>query len=545
MVSDGVHFSAPDRVTVVVSVNLAPVMVATMPKTMTLMLGTASMKMRLSDYMADPENDALTFSLQSSNSEIVQVHVNDEMATLAPMDLGISKITMAASDGFNETSHTMRIKVMLDPTLGAGRELLSEYALNLTDGIMHSISERLTGPMAATNGWIDPDGSSFALPFRNKKDTDPVGEISLWGRANRSSLSKTADMHNWQGNTESQSLGVDGVLGESTVLGVLLTRMDALFDASSQIHPFDSLQPTLANYESKLINFHPYVGWSKGNFNLWGAIGTGHGTLHTTIDRSSRHGSGLRLNTAQLGASGLIAGRNTKVRFKTELMTARLRIASDEFILAGEVEAQHMRMSMEAEHSWHFANGGELSPSLELGLRRRGGEGMVGQAAELGAALRYQSLAAGISLEIGGRTLIATDESYEGYEESGVHLALRIDAGRAGRGLALSLQPSRGDTNSGMGRLWEDDLQELLRDEPSIADDADLLDAEISYGISLPQGALLLTPYSTMRWSDDSNRDLELGARLNLDDRMQISLHTVKAEQNPERNLNLQASFSF
>ncbi len=124
------------------------------------------------------------------------------------------------------------------------------------------------------------------------------------------------------------------------------------------------------------------------------------------------------------------------------------------------MNANRLRLALEGSHEQALAWGGSLTPSLELGLRHDGGDGITGGGVEIGGGLRYRDPATGLTIEGSGRVLTGQDE----YREWGLGGSVRFDPGAGGRGLSFSLFPTWGQTSSGVERLWDQDVAELARE---------------------------------------------------------------------------------
>ena len=95
----------------------------------------------------------------------------------------------------------------------------------------------------------------------------------------------------------------------------------------------------------------------------------------------------------------------------------------------------------------------QLTPSLQLGVQRDGGDAENGAGFNLGGTLRYADGALGLSVETSGRYLLGHEDS--AYREWGASATIRVDPGIPGRGLTLSAVPSLdADASGGAERLW-------------------------------------------------------------------------------------------
>ena len=108
---------------------------------------------------------------------------------------------------------------------------------------------------------------------------------------------------------------------------------------------------------------------------------------------------------------------------------------------------------IEGARRWQFDSGVVLTPTVELGLRYDDGDAETGGGLEVGAGLRLENAARGLSAELTGRSLLAHQASE--LSEWGVGGSLRFEPGGGDRGLSIGLRSTLGAASSGITRLWE------------------------------------------------------------------------------------------
>ena len=173
-------------------------------------------------------------------------------------------------------------------------------------------------------------------------------------------------------------------------------------------------------------------------------------------------------------------------------------------------DASRMRLALEGSRSFETGGGGVLTPGLELGVRRDGGDAETGTGVELGGGLSWADTDSGLSMEARVRTLVAHEDS--GYEEWGASGAVRLDPGASGRGLSFSLAPTWGAASSGVDRLWS------ARDARGFVPDGEFeperrLQGELGYGLAAFGGGFTGTPNVGFGLTDTA-REVRLGWRL-------------------------------
>ena len=436
--------------------------------------------------------------LDDANSRLLQFRAPNQEGTLV--------FELAVSDGINASlPDRVRVRVVraqLRP------EIMSQYALLLGDDISRAIAHRMEHLQAPAGSEppVDesaPGGVAFSLPLTTRtleSGAGPGYKVGFWGRSSELSLSSEETDLQWQGRADNRHLGVDGRYTEHTVLGLMLSRFDSEF---SYTDLFGFGGESAGQYTFGMVGVHPYVGWTRDRLALWGALGAARGTFNLEfLDDIAVVPSAASLRTAIFGASSLLRDGGWRLSFKSQASAAQLRVSGSNSIVGESVDNWRLLLSLQSAHRIATGAGAFLEPILDLGLRREGGDGRS-EGIEAGLSLNYNSRAAGISIAAGSRKMIVARGSYE---ESGSYLRLQLDTDADGRGLALSLAPTEGDTSSGIDHLWQAQLGDLGDGEPVRAR---RLHSQISYGLVL--AGKLWTPYGDFQWSDGEMLSGELG----------------------------------
>ena len=192
-----------------------------------------------------------------------------------------------------------------------------------------------------------------------------------------------------------------------------------------------------------------------------------------------------------------------------------------------KVDANRARLSLESTNTVTWGNGARTDRKVELGARHDGGDGVTGTGIELALGLRHVS-AAGLSVEGKIRALLGHSSDIN---EWGISGTIKQTSGADGQGFSFALSPGYGDDASDLQNLWEHGLDaDGTGNTGNDTDYAARLDARVGYGINgfsapnwLGTGSGLLTPYSAMTLSDDSNR-YRLGVQWKLGERFDLDL---------------------
>ena len=372
--------------------------------------------------------------------------------------------------------------------------------------------------------------------------TAPIpGTLTLWGSGDYRNLSgedkeQTLD---WDGDLFSLHLGVDAHITAEAIGGVALSWSEGEMDTNK-----DKIKET---YDTSMTSINPYLGWSDEYGEVWMTAGYSKGELERDIDGTTSTND-LSMQTFAIGGNSILLQRGADtLRLKGEISQSVLAVDANQDrsgLPEMEVDANRARLSLESTNTVTWGNGARTDRKVELGARHDGGDGVTGTGIELGLGLRHIS-AAGLSVEGKIRGLLG----HEGdINEWGISGTIKQSAGADGQGFSFALSPGYGDDSSDLQRLWEHGLRDADGNASSGTTDADgnadpdytartraysaRLDARIGYGVNgftapswlgSGSGIGLLTPYTAMTLSNDSNR-YRLGLQWKLGDHLDFDL---------------------
>ncbi len=285
-----------------------------------------------------------------------------------------------------------------------------------------------------------------------------------------------------------------------------------------------------------MTSVYPYVAWWHGEgVHLWGAMGYGAGEVEIDDDEAGVQSSDGTLKAAALGGhvrllsdNDLIrGGEATTLTLKGEAWAARFDLENNGGLMRGlKIGVNRLRLVLEGEHPHGLPSGAILTPSLELGLRRDGGDGETGAGVEVGGALHYADAASGLTMQVRGSALAAHAGDVEEWNAGG---SVRVDPGLKGRGLSFKLALSLGAAESRMNRLGEYRVSSDLASSAETTS-AVRLDAELGYGFLVLGGNDVLTPYAGLESSDEGARRYRLGGRLKIGPALSLGLEVERSE---------------
>ena len=258
---------------------------------------------------------------------------------------------------------------------------------------------------------------------------------------------------------------------------------------------------------SALTGVHPYVGYALSErVKLWGVLGYGSGSLELVLPGEEAIRTDMDMTMSALGVRGAVwsTPSGLELALRSDVLWVTTGSSSASGLVATEGDASRVRLVVEGSRPFVVGGGGLLTPTLELGVRRDGGDAEAGSGVEVGGRLLYAS-PSGLSLEASLRGLVAHESS--SYEEWGASGALRYAPGEAGLGLSASVVPTWGLASSGVSRMWNQPSARGLAAAPELSQaPAARVDAELGYGLRTLNGRGVLTPYASGSLVEGSER---------------------------------------
>ena len=455
---------------------------------------------------------------------------DDALARFAALnEVILSEVIRSMTDS-TVNAITQRIKQSTAPGPKAATLTLNGRAMSLADltptdnlsGVADNppVAGMLTGiaRSVADGSWQlgrALGNSSFMLPT----DSD-LAELTLWGGGDYRELSGESGALDWDGDLGSGILGADTPVSDTLLVGLAVSWQSGDFDykevTADAAHSGD--------YEVNQFSAQPYIGWSSpdGRQDLWATAGYGWGDVEIDDQAMGRQSSNLNTQNVGVGGSGqLLQSGASTLRLKGQFHQTWAEVEGNNDLLRKlNLDVRRLRLALEGTHEQPLANGAQLTPTVEVGLRYDAGDGPTGSGIEVGAGLRFTAPAIGLSAEGRGRVLLAHSGDYDDW---GLNGTLRFAPQSNGRGLAFSLQPAYGATASRVTHLWEQDsVVSPTADAPHGA----RMDADLSYGLDWAEA--LVTPY--VRLSLAGSPTYRIGSRLQLHNGLALSLEGLRQE---------------
>ena len=354
-------------------------------------------------------------------------------------------------------------------------------------------------------------GSSFALTGGSAE----TGFGALWGRASVSGFDGRDGDLTVDGEVTSAMLGADWTRGRATAgLTVAHSRGEGSYRSPGGD----------GGAESTLTGVYPYGRYALSErVSVWGVAGLGRGSLTLKPGNGSRIETDMGLAMGALGLRGVLIEApeegGVELSVKTDAMgvrtTSEAARGADGGNMAGaEADVTRLRLGLQA--TWHgvAAGGGVLTPSVELGVRRDGGDAETGYGADIGAGLSWSDPERGISADFRARGLLAHEA--DGFSEHGFSGTVSWDPEPSSAlGPSLTLTQTVGATSSGGAEalLGRRHLEGLAPDDDGAGLGQWRLEARLGYGFALFGGRFTGTPEIGLGLSD-AHHDYSLGWRL-------------------------------
>ena len=371
------------------------------------------------------------------------------------------------------------------PLTFAGNVLPAEsqgLAAGAAFGLFHDDDERRHGADVASFGGRIPAGAGFALPFGTGAENR--SQWTLWGRGSTNRVSSQPDGMQVEGDINTGYLGIDARLPRNTLVGLAVARSAADFE-------YRQAGVTEGDVSLDMTTLLPYVHWTLcDGLDLWALAGSGQGEA-TLMDDLGRTDTDIDLRMAAFGLRSELAERQNLVwSLKADAFMAALTAdAVAEALAAADSDIQRLRLLIEGRREWQRSEQSLLAGTVEFGARLDNGDADNGLGAEIGAAVDYRNLPAGIGLEARGRYLLAHAES--AFDDWSLSVAMEFDPGIQGTGASLRLAPTWGTPAGDLAGVWRAERMLGADMRAQRLDVGHRMEMEIGYGFHAKRAGAL------------------------------------------------------
>ena len=376
------------------------------------------------------------------------------------------------------------------------------------------------GSMPGTGGGLHPPGHFgpglgggnllTGSAFELNRETRRGGILSFWSRGAQSHFAGRQGALSLDGRVRTAMAGADYQTGP-LVAGLSVSH-------SRGVGHYAGVD--IGEVSSSVTGLYPWLGYkATDRITVWGVTGYGKGSLSLTPGVGTALRSGLSMAMAAGGMRGELADSVVAgfgLALKADVLwvgTGIEGVDGPEGRLAPtDAAVTRYRTGLEASRGYSFARGLSLQPSLELGLRRDGGDAETGAGVDLGGGLIVSDPLTGLSADVRVRMLLAHQD--EGFSERGLSVSFGFDPTPSTPfGFIAKVTPSwGGQAESGAQALWGQETMAGMA-QGGVAS-GHRLEAELGYGMPVG-GRLVGTPRFGMGASD-GGRDYRLGYGLTL-----------------------------
>ena len=354
-------------------------------------------------------------------------------------------------------------------------------------------------------------GSTFHLSTGERQPGRPA--FTAWGRFATGGFEAEENDVTMDGDVTTGLLGADAEWNR-LLAGIMVSQSSG--DGSYRLDSGSSEQAgDQGTVESSMTGVYPYARLDLNErVSAWGLVGIGSGELTLRQKDADPMETNLGMRMGALGMKGQVLDGSGPsgigINVKSDAMWVRTTSERTQGMMGAEGDVSRLRLILEANRQFAIEGGGTFVPSGEVGLRLDGGDAETGTGLEVGAGMRYAR--GPMTIEGQVRALVTHEES--GYEEWGASGAIRVNPSQSGRGLTFAIAPVWGSAGSQAERLWgARDARELGQEAEFEAEAR--LEAELGYGMSLPQTRGVVTPYTGLSLGEGT-RTNRAGTRWNL-----------------------------
>ena len=251
------------------------------------------------------------------------------------------------------------------------------------------------------------------------------GMLSVWSRSSRSYFSGLEDALSLDGDVRTTMFGADYSRGALT-LGLSVGRTLGLGgyrrDASA------------GQMTTSMTGFYPWVGYQVNDrVSVWGVTGYGTGGLSLTPEGHSAMETGVSMAMTAVGTRGELIGARATGGFSLAFKADALWVGAASDLVDGamgrlnasEAGVTRVRTALEGSRGYTLVGGRlSLTPSVEVGLRRDGGDAETGAGMDVGGGLAFTDAVTGLSLDVRVRTLVV--HQAEGFSRARDVAVLRV-----------------------------------------------------------------------------------------------------------------------
>ena len=355
-------------------------------------------------------------------------------------------------------------------------------------------------------------GSSFRSSWGDQKSHR---RLTAWGRAAATSFSGDDAGMAVDGDAMSLILGADAAWSRWLAGAALAHTSGSGSDRTA----------SGGTLTGSVTAVHPYLRMrATDQLSAWATLGWGTGDLELETDSGAAWKTPASMRMAAGGLRGVLLRRGSGLELAGRLDARATRMTSE----TTNGDASRLRMLLEGSRPFALSARRTLTPTVEVGLRRDGGDAETGAGVEVGGSLRFMDPRLGLTVNTSGHRLAAHADG--DYGEWGTRASVRLDPGTSGRGLSLTLAPAWGAESSGDAeRLWSMADPRGLHGHRFGPDVGMRLTGSVAYGLDAFGGRGAMAPYAAAS-TTVFGRDWRAGVRWTLGAATRFGFEATRSE---------------
>ena len=355
--------------------------------------------------------------------------------------------------------------------------------------------------------------------FRYAREMSSGDTYGIWGQGAFSRFGGSKSGADLTGDVMSGTVGIDHSVS-GWLRGFAVSRSES--EGAYRIAGEDSL-----SLAASLTGVYPYARYRiTDRLRVWGAGGFGGGSLRLERDSlaSPSSSSSLSMALGSVGMSGDIVSAGSQgfgLSWQTDAMLVRSSLASSQALSPVSTTVHRLRLSLESSYILRMGERASLSPKLQLGVRRDGGDAEQGMGLDVVSGLNFVHPAWGLRAQVDMHGLVVHEDS--DFKQWGVSGTILFDRSPSSAlGPSLRLTPSWGSPSSsgGMRALWSRETVSGLagfRGGGDVDDHSLRLDSRFDYGFTALGEGGVASPYASVSVSGNEAQSASAGAGADLE----------------------------
>ena len=353
-------------------------------------------------------------------------------------------------------------------------------------------------------------GSAFQAATAAGPDGDA---LTVWGQGAYGRFEGRSDGRDGDLSVHGQVAG--GTLGVDWATGPWLAGLALSHSSGWGGYAQTSGGEVTGTVSSEVTGAFPYLAVEAvpERLSLWAAGGYGIGGMRLTPGDDESLETSIDLLAGAAGVRGTVVPASVTGGFSLAVNAdgLLLRATSEEVsgLAATTADVNRGRVGLEGAYEAALGGGGRLTPSVEVGVRRDGGDAETGFGLDLGGGLSYAHAGLGLSLGLNGRALVLHEAGK--VAEWGASGWLVWDPSPGSElGPALTVSPSLGASAAGgAAALWSGPAPAGPDGGAVSATGSGRVDVKFGYGLPLAGG--VVAPWAGVDLAD-GERGYRLGS---------------------------------